>query len=283
MGWFVLSPQTRVGFVALQVHDLARMRDWYHQVVGLTVLQDNGVRALLGVAGNRHVLLSLTRGGTVVKRTRAGLAAFSFSVPNWQVLLAVAAQLTRAGAEPLAWHQTGFAQGFSAQDPEFNVLLVEYDRGTQVEVTRGYDFTDGAMRPLKPPARLAQPAGALTVGTQIGRFVVRTTAVTQTAWYLRAVLGFVRQQEDDSQAFLTNGDAVRHIGWSVIEDLKAKPRFARHTGVQYVNLTVPNQLALTRLYANLLEVGWHDFHFDPAAHYLMVTGPNQLTLWFSIR
>ncbi|WP_125702763.1 VOC family protein [Lacticaseibacillus daqingensis] len=280
---FVISPQTRVGFISIRVHNLDAMRAWYSNALGLVVLQDNGVRVLMGIGADHHVILDLEAGGRMLKQLPAGVAGYSLNVPSRVALLGLAAGLTARGVPVLGWHQTGFSLGFAVRDPEQNLVLVEYDRGTQADVLRGYDFADGRLTPVKQPRQSTPPLAVMPGGTRIGRFVIRTADFATTTTYLRDVLGFVRQQHEQDFSFLTSGDAVRHIGATVQLDVKARPRRAEHAGVQYVNLVVPDKMVLARMYANLVSQGWHDFYFDPGANYLMVTGPNRLTLWFSVR
>lgn len=80
-----LPDATHVGRVRLQVSDLGRSLDYYQAIIGLTALDRDGTRALLGPRGSERALLelSLRRGALPVPRHgRLGLYHFALLVPN---------------------------------------------------------------------------------------------------------------------------------------------------------------------------------------------------------
>lgn len=129
MTQMMLNPSSRIGFVALRVHDLTVMRAWYVQMLGLEVLQDSRHQVLLGLQANHRVLLLLEGGGNISKTPTAGLSAFALSVPTLPVVLKQVAWLHAQGVAVSPWFKTGFSRGVRVNDPEGNEVILEYDEG----------------------------------------------------------------------------------------------------------------------------------------------------------
>ncbi|WP_262316273.1 VOC family protein [Lacticaseibacillus parakribbianus] len=276
---FTLDRWTRIGFVGLRVHDMTQMVAWYQRTLGLTLLRQDAHQALLGT-GRRHVLAMIEGGGRLLKSPPGGLAGFGLNMPDQQSLLAVAARLKAQGIA-LSWWETGFALGFSFADPEQNQLRIAYDPGLSGSITRTYDFAAGTTLPAQAPPLPTGAWAGLPDRVSLAQIVVRTQQVADTVTYLADILGFVVQQQAEDHAFLTVGDAASHISMAVVLAKRARPRQPNHAGGRYVNLVVSSAAALAALEANVRGHHWPVKAVVPA-QYLMVTGPNRLTLWFSV-
>lgn len=283
MTQMMLNPSSRIGFVALRVHDLTVMRAWYVQMLGLEVLQDSRHQVLLGLQANHRVLLLLEGGGNISKTPTAGLSAFALSVPTLPVVLKQVAWLHAQGVAVSPWFKTGFSRGVRVNDPEGNEVILEYDEGPRLVVGHGYNFTDAAGKPLPTPHLPKAPRRAplLPPPSFIGRLVVETPALTATIDHVQNTLGFILQQKTPNWGYLTVGDNTMHFGIEVVKR-QLGPRPADVIGAQYVSVIIPNHSMMNLLQLNLQTRGWTDFDYDAANDYLMIDGPNHLTLWFSI-
>ncbi|MFD1393914.1 VOC family protein [Lacticaseibacillus jixianensis] len=279
----MLNPASRIGFVALLVQDLPQMRDWYTTMLGLEILQEEPGRVLLGLKANHRVLVVLEAGGVVTKTPTAGLSAFALAVPTWSEVLQHVAWLKAHDATLSPWFKTGFSRGVRLKDPEGTEVILEYDEGPRLVAGRGYNFTNAVAQPLTAP-RLPKPAARLPVlppPTFIGRLVVATPRLDQTVTHIQQLLGFIRQQKTKDWAYLTVGDNTRHIGIEV-QAQKLGPRPDNAAGAHYLSMVVPNLSMLNLLRMNLTTHAWKQFEFDAQNDYLMIEGPNGLTVWFSL-
>lgn len=283
MTQMMLNPSSRIGFVALRVHDLSVMRTWYVKMLGLEILQDGRHQVLLGLQANHRVLLLLEDGGTMASKPTAGLSAFALSVPTLPVVLKQVAWLKAQGVPVSGWFKTGFSRGVRLTDPEGTGVILEYDEGPRLVVGHGYNFTDAAGKPMPSPRLPKPPARApiLPPPTFIGRLVVETPVLDETVDHVQHTLGFILQQKTASWAYLTIGDNTMHFGIEVIKSAIG-PRPAKAVGAHYVSVIIPNHSMMNLLKLNLQTRGWTDFKYDAVNDYLMIDGPNHLTLWFSI-
>lgn len=279
----MLNPTSRIGFVALLVADLEKMRDWYRDTIGLEVLQEEADRVLLGLQANHRVLVVLEAGGVTQTLPTAGLQAFAIAVPTWSVVLQRVAWLKAHEVPMSSWFHTGFSRGISLEDPEGTTVILEYDEGPRLVAGRGYNFTRATEKAMVTP-RLPKPPvtlPGLPPQTTIGRLVVATPRFKETVAHVQRLLGFILQQQTASWAYLTVGDNTRHIGIAV-KAADLPPRPAETAGAHYLSIVVPNLTMLHLLQVNLETHGWTAYAFDQANDYLMIQGPNGLTVWFSL-
>ncbi|WP_225047547.1 VOC family protein [Lacticaseibacillus kribbianus] len=276
---FVLDRRTRLGFVGVRVQNMAQMVAWYQDTLGLTLLKKDAHQALLG-NGRRHVLAMIEGGGRLLKTPPAGLSGFGLNLPTRNALMAVAARLAAHGVA-LSWWETGFALGVSFVDPEHNLVRLAFDPGLSGAISRTYDFADGTTVAIPAPSLPRGVHFARPERVELAQLVVRTRLVAETATYLGDILGMVPQQQAEDHAFLTVGDAAAHFSVVVEAAPKARARREVHAGGRYVNLVLPNAAALVALEANVRGHQWPVRRVD-SAQYLMVTGPNRLTMWFSV-
>lgn len=283
MTQMMLNPSSRIGYVALRVHDLKVMRTWYVQMLGLEMLQAGAHQVLLGLQANHRVLVLLEAGGSLATTPTAGLSAFALAVPTWPIVLKQVAWLQAQGVTVSAWFKTGFSRGVRLRDPEGNELILEYDEGPRLVVGHGYNFTNAAGKLASAPRLPAPPKQAplLPPPTFIGRLVVETPVFEETVDHVQNTLGFILQQKTADWAYLTVGDNTMHFGIEVRHRPLA-PRLPELTGTHYVSVIIPNHSMMNLLQLNLQKRGWTDFQYDAKNDYLMIAGPNHLTLWFSI-
>ncbi len=91
--WTGIAPEADMGHVHLQVSDLARSEEFYHDLLGLSVTQRDYPGALFLSAGgyHHHVGLNIWAGAGIPPPPpdAAGLLSFAFYIPDeesWQTL-----------------------------------------------------------------------------------------------------------------------------------------------------------------------------------------------------
>lgn len=99
--WTGIDPDTDIGHVHLQVSDLAQAERFYHEVLGLDVMQRSYPGALFFAAGGYHHHVGAnvwnSRGGTPAPNDTADLVYFQLLVPDAQAWEAVLSRADAAG------------------------------------------------------------------------------------------------------------------------------------------------------------------------------------------
>lgn len=99
--WAGIDPDTDIGHVHLQVSDLERAERFYHEVLGLDVMQRSYPGALFFAAGGYHHHVGAnvwnSRGGSPAPEDTADLVYFQLLVPDAQAWEAVLARAESAG------------------------------------------------------------------------------------------------------------------------------------------------------------------------------------------
>jgi catechol 2,3-dioxygenase len=99
--WDGLSAATQIGHVHLQVSDLKKARDFYHDLLGFDVTQESYPGALFFSAGgyHHHVAVNIwgSRGGTPTPVDCAGLQSFRIVIPDAESLSALWNRLQEGG------------------------------------------------------------------------------------------------------------------------------------------------------------------------------------------
>ncbi|MDH5506862.1 MAG: VOC family protein, partial [Anaerolineae bacterium] len=136
---------TDLGHIHLQGSDLAKARHFYHETLGMDVMQENYPGALFMAAGGYHHHLGVntwnSAGGAPAAADTVGLASFALQIPdegNWYVLQE---RLNERGHKPIKARDYGYATGVQYSDPDENLVELFIDKaalsgktGTNLEV-----------------------------------------------------------------------------------------------------------------------------------------------------
>ncbi|WP_197718380.1 VOC family protein [Gordonia insulae] len=182
--------------VALTVPDPIASRDFYHEVWGLSTVDEDGDRFWLRATGTEHHVLDL-RAGDV---NALGRITFAVATPREvddaaRVLEALGIPLLRA---PGPLDDAGGGYGLQLVDPE----------GRTIELS-----ADTFAVPTD------EPAGRRAVPRKIAHVVLNTTDIERTAWFYTRVLGMrVSDWSERQMAFLRcNSDhhviALNQASW----------------------------------------------------------------------
>lgn len=102
--WSGIHPQTDIGHIHLQVSDLGRARSFYHEALGLDVVQDTFPGALFMSAGGYHHHVGAnvwsSRGAKPAEENSLGLSAFGLHIPDEANKDNVLQQLDACGFAP---------------------------------------------------------------------------------------------------------------------------------------------------------------------------------------
>ncbi|MDX1674942.1 MAG: VOC family protein [Longimicrobiales bacterium] len=134
--------EARPGRVRLQVADLDRSLDYYRQVLGLDVLEDDGARTLLGVTETAEPLVELHErpgAAAVPPRGRLGLFHFAILLPDRRELGAFLRHLSDAGVA-IGASDHRVSEALYLRDPDGLGIEVYADRPRQEWRYRGEEL-----------------------------------------------------------------------------------------------------------------------------------------------
>jgi catechol 2,3-dioxygenase len=119
--WHGLARNTVVGHVHLQVSDLKKAKEFYHELLGFDVTQESYPGALFLSAGgyHHHVAVNVwsSRGGSPASADSIGLQAFEIIVPDANTLSALRNRMDAAGVTTDSVQEKN-RQGIAVYDPD---------------------------------------------------------------------------------------------------------------------------------------------------------------------
>lgn len=230
-----------IGRVALTVHDLTAMRDFYAQAIGLEPFEEAGGVATLGVGD--AVLLEL-REDRAARRHRpeeAGLFHTAFLLPDRPALGRWLRHAAEDGLpiEGAADHLV--SEAIYLTDPEGNGIEVYADKPREVW-PRG---ADGLLRlanarlDLDALAREADaPWAGAPDGSVVGHVHLQVGDLHEAVAFYCGTLGFAVMAEYPGARFLGSGGYHHHLGVNVWQSRGAGPRRLPATGLAEVEVVV---------------------------------------------
>lgn len=285
---FSIAEETRIRFVALKVKDLQAMVDFYSQIAGLDLLKRSEQLAYLGTRQNQEVLVTLHKiSGHKAKKPTAGLEHMAILLPDRDTLGSALQHMIDNGIVINGLYENAYSQTFIIHDPEGNGVEFAYDKSaSQWRTPNAIDWKKEKTVKADQEAILKHQNGkynSAPAGVSIGHVQFRVNDLADTARFYEKGLGFeVNDDADPKQLFLAAGDYHHHIGINLTDDdTLAKPAWDTY-GLDYVNFVLPNEAAMDLLRTNLDAQGFKNYEYNGQFHYLQVTDPNGINLWFAL-
>jgi catechol 2,3-dioxygenase len=260
-----ISPDTRVGAVHVSVANLQRSIGYYQSVIGLSVRDRAGDRALLG-AGGEDLLVLVEQPGVHPARGYCGLYHFALLLPHRADLARWLAHAVRdrVALAGLADHYV--SEAIYLSDPDGHGIEIYWDRPR--ELWEGKVAARMTTLPLDTSSlfgELPDPASEsfdrLPSGTTMGHIHLCVADIAQTIAFYRDVLGFALMASLGGQAaFLSAGGYHHHIGANTWESARASQPPAGVAALRQATIVLPNDQELERL---VMRVG--DAGFEPVA------------------
>lgn len=207
-----------LGRVKLQVADLERSLAWYGTVLGFTVTDSDGKRALLSAHGDSAPLVELHEqpgAAPVPPRGRPGLYHFALLLPDRAALGRFVSHLARLGARAGASDHL-VSEALYLSDPDGLGIEVYADRPLSDWRLQGDNVRMGTL-PLDL-ADLVEAAGGepwtgLPAGTRMGHLHLQVGNLKEAEAFYHEALGFDATVWDFPGAlFLSAGGYHHHLG-----------------------------------------------------------------------
>ncbi|MFN3672348.1 MAG: VOC family protein [Bosea sp. (in: a-proteobacteria)] len=247
-----------IGAVDLRVRDLPTMTGFYHDGVGLAVLEHTPEQVTLGVDGVGLVRLLA---GATRPASQAGLFHLALLLPSRAALanwLAHAAK-SRIALEGASDHLVSEALYLS--DPEGNGIEIYRDRAREQ-----WPMRDGAIRMatdrLDLQALLAEADGVayagMPAGTRMGHIHLRVGDIAAAEAFYVGLLGFALMVRYPGASFMASGGYHHHIAANVWNSRGAGPRQPGEAGLDRFALAARDEAEFAALRARILAAGGQD-------------------------
>ncbi len=273
-----IAAATRIGAVALTVHDLERSRDFYERVLGLEAREkDAGGLALRAGSGPTLIELSGDSSASRLHRPATGLYHLAMLLPTRSDLARALVRLARS-----KWPLDGasdhlVSEALYLSDPDGHGIEIYRDRpreqwprsGDQLEMsTLPLDLED-ILGELPDRDRLPEPAPP---ETRIGHVHLQVSELEQVEAFYSGVLGFdVTVRLYPRALFVSAGGYHHHIGMNTWHSAGASPPPAGALGLRYYEILLAGEDEHQRALERLRGAG---FQAEPAPTGDLVRDPS---------
>lgn len=267
-----LPADTQMGVVELRVHDLAGMRAFYENAVGLTVLDETGGEVTLGEEQPVTRLIDAGGEGSGVTPTEAGLYHSAILYPSESALARTLVSISMVAPENYqgsADHAVSLAFYFA--DPEGNGLELYVDRPRDAWV-----WEDGEVQMGSAPLDVnqfvhnhleAEPSA--DAAAAMGHVHQKVGDLDDARAFYVDALGFAVTANSEGAIFYAAGGYHHHLATNVWQSAGVGER-SNPIGLGLLTVTVPDTVALDALDVRLSQ---QSIVFERTSDQLTTTDP----------
>lgn len=241
-----IEQNTRIGAVRLVVKDISRMKRFYQDEIGLSLLEEKNGTASLGVKKEALVEL-VSRPESKSDSRNAGLYHMAILVPSRQSLADWLGHYIRRGNYLTGVGDHLVSEALYLSDPEGNGIEIYRDRPKD-----SWIYEDGRLRMDTLPIDLDKLLGEsssqddykMPAKTIMGHIHLRTSDIRESTQFYQEDLGFGLQTTFPNASFLSAGNYHHHIGinaWGVYEP---RNREENQLGLLDYEIIFPDQTSL---------------------------------------
>ncbi|AGR16359.1 TPA: VOC family protein [Listeria monocytogenes] len=254
-----ISEELRLGEVVLNVGHLKEMADFYQEVIGLKLLEENERMVRLGVSGSDEALLVLKKidNAVVPEVPRIGLFHTAFLLPTRESLADVLLHLAKSGYPIDGAGDHAYSEALYLHDIEGNGIEIYADRpkaewmhdgdGNLPMVTEQVDV-DSLLQ-----IATDEPFTGMPNGTIIGHVHLQVADADKAEQFYKEVLGMNLTTAIPSARFFAAGDYHHHIGSNVWAGRNLELLQENETGLAWFTIITPDKDAII---TNLIEQGY---------------------------
>ncbi|EJX2324089.1 VOC family protein [Listeria monocytogenes] len=254
-----ISEELRLGEVVLNVGHLKEMADFYQEVIGLKLLEENERMVRLGVSGSDEALLVLKKidNAVVPEVPRIGLFHTAFLLPTRESLADVLLHLAKSGYPIDGAGDHAYSEALYFHDIEGNGIEIYADR-PKAEWMRDGDGNLPMVTEQVDVDSLLQiatdePFTGMPNGTIIGHVHLQVADADKAEQFYKEVLGMNLTTAIPSARFFAAGDYHHHIGSNVWAGRNLELLQENETGLAWFTIITPDKDAII---TNLIEQGY---------------------------
>ncbi|HTA14432.1 MAG TPA: VOC family protein [Solirubrobacteraceae bacterium] len=282
-----IPASTRMGAVQLTVSNLERSLGYYENVIGLSVRERAGDRAMLWAGGEKSgedLLVLVEQPSARPARGYCGLYHFALLLPHRADLARWLAHAARDRVALAGLSDHYVSEAIYLSDPDGHGIEIYWDRPREVwegsvaeRMTTLPLDTSSLFGELPNPA--SEPFDRLPPGTVMGHVHLCVADVPQTIAFYRDVLGFGLMASLGGQAaFLSAGGYHHHLGANTWESAGAGQPPAGVAALRQATIVLPSEAERDLLAARVADAG-HEPHLledgllvhDPSGNPIVLT------------
>jgi catechol 2,3-dioxygenase len=256
---FASRTPLHVGAVGLKVRDLARLTDFYGDVLGLAVLDRGKDSAVLG-AGDVPLLHLEHRPDAKPDDPRtAGLYHTAFLMPTRGDLARWILHVARNKVPLTGASDHAVSEAFYLDDPEGNGIEVYRDRAAET-----WQWTSGDLKMTTDPLDIEDIVREVSPdtdypgapgGLRIGHVHLRVGDVARAETFYRDALGLDVTRRRHGATFMSSGRYHHHIAGNVWHSAGAGQRDESRAGLSWLSLEAADATAFDAAQARLARAG----------------------------
>lgn len=280
-----LHPETVLGSVHLRISDLRRSVQFYTQVIGLAVLEENEQRASLTADGKRPLLILEQISDALPKARTTGLYHFALLLPDRQSLANWLQHFIRQKYPLEGASDHLFSEALYLSDPDQNGIEVYADRPRASWEREANGQLAAATLPLDLHQLLAEadqePYTGVPSETTMGHIHLHVADLKQAEEFYCSILGFeimIRMQ--NHALFISAGGYHHHIGLNTWIGAGAPPNPENAVGLNVFTITLPHSEELARIAERLTEA---NIPFEWQEHGILVQDPSANRILLNIK
>jgi catechol 2,3-dioxygenase len=253
-----LPEQTHIGAVSLQVSDLQRSFEFYHDFLGFTEIERDTDRVDLGVDGTPLVILRSGANGPLRQR-RLGLYHFAILLPDRPSLGRALEHLVRNGLQPGASDHL-VSEALYISDPDGLGIEIYRDRPRA-----GWRKTGNQLQMASDPLDLedvlaageGKPWSGMPKGTVIGHVHLHVGDIEDAKEFYHKAVGLdVMVWTYPGALFLAAGGYHHHLGTNTWAGPRATPAEQDEPKLLEWDLVLPGATDVAEAAANIMAKGF---------------------------
>lgn len=240
----------RIGQVTLVVRDLAKVSDFYQQVIGLSVIDQDKTSARLGTGGTVLVELHHNANAALNNPREAGLFHTAFLLPTRKDLASWINHIAASRIQLQGASDHLVSEALYLADPEGNGIEVYVDKpaaswewtASGVKMATERLDIEGLLQAGDNGTWTAAPAASF-----LGHVHLQVGDLTETEAFYGKVLGFDLITNYPGAGFYSTGRYHHHLGANIWNSRGAGKRSVGTTGLASVELVTTSAAAHDQL------------------------------------
>jgi len=211
---FHTNSSKHISHVYIQVVDLTRMVDFYHDVLGFDVLSKSHHRVVLGMKQEAMITLLYSSNTQLETQVTQGLYHVAYLVPNKDDFASFLRFISTLDIPLDGFADHGVSQAIYLRDPEGNGIEIYMDRNPQ-----DWPHIKGQLHMVSDPLdvrallQLSKEERKLPSTTILGHLHLHVDDLIKSIKFYEETLGYkVRQRVGSQVAFLSDGMYHHHLG-----------------------------------------------------------------------
>lgn len=260
---YKLHPDTRLGAVKLRVSNLTRSLAFYQDIIGFSLLKQEGDTAELTADGKNALLVLQEVPNAVVipPQSASGLYHYAILLPSRKALGVSLKRLVDAGLR-VGQADHLVSEALYLSDPDLNGIEIYRDRPREEWKYNPQGYVNMATDPIDWEGLLKEGEGepwtGLPEGTTIGHVHFHVGDMSKAKRFYSEALGFDIEADMMRMGalFLGAGRYHHHIGLNLWAGAGAPPVPPNGTGIDYFTIVAPNREELDKTAKSAEEYGF---------------------------